>query len=132
VRQQSFNPAPIPWDAHAAWFERMAASPTAVMWVMTGARGLAGQVRYESQDGDAEIGISVAAAFRGFGLAARLLASTWRESCRRLGVPRARGVVFTSNQSSSAAFREAGFVETGGFETIRGRECHVFTRTLES
>lgn len=132
VREQSFNTAPIPWDAHAAWFERMSASPAAIMWVMTGDRGLAGQVRYETRDGDAEIGISVAAPFRGYGLAARLLASTWAESCRRLNVARARGVVFTSNQSSAAAFREAGFVETGGLETIRGHECHVFTRTLES
>ena len=49
----------------------------------------------------------------------------------RLGADHARGVVFTTNRSSAAAFREAGFVETGGVQTIRGHECHVFTKRLE-
>lgn len=132
VREQSFNPSPIAWDTHVAWFQKTSASPSARMFVMAGEAGLAGQVRYEVRDGDAEIGISVAPAFRGFGLAARLLTSTWAGACRELGVARARGVVFTANRSSTAAFREAGFGATGGLQIIRGHECHVFTRTLES
>jgi UDP-2,4-diacetamido-2,4,6-trideoxy-beta-L-altropyranose hydrolase len=131
VRQQSFDPSPIAWETHAAWFERIFSSPAARMWVMAGEAGLAGQIRYEAGADGAEIGISVAPAFRGFGLAARLLASTWASACRELAAPRARGVVFSTNRSSAAAFREAGFVETGGLQTIRGHECHVFTKLLE-
>lgn len=132
VREQSFNTSAIPWETHAAWFDIMLASPVARMWVMVSDTGLAGQVRYEARGDEAEIGISVGPAFRGYGLAARLLASTWADSCRQLGVARARGVVFTSNRSSAAAFREAGFIEEAGVEMIRGHECHVFTRTLQS
>ena len=47
------------------------------------------------------------------GTAIGLLASTWATACRELGMPRARGVVFATNVSSAAAFREAGFVEVG-------------------
>jgi UDP-2,4-diacetamido-2,4,6-trideoxy-beta-L-altropyranose hydrolase len=132
VREQSFNASPIPWESHQAWMTRVLSSPTNRMWVWSADTGLAGQVRYEASDGEAEIGISVAPAFRGFGLAARLLALTWADACRELGVPRARGVVFMSNRSSAAAFREAGFIETGAPRDIRGHLCHVFTRRLES
>lgn len=130
VRQQSFNASPIAWDTHVAWLERLLASPSARMWVMVGETGLAAQVRYELKGEYAEIGISVAPSYRGFGLAARILASTWAEACRELGVTSARGVVFTTNRSSAAAFREAGFVESGSTKTILGHECHVFTRTV--
>ncbi|MEO5740822.1 MAG: GNAT family N-acetyltransferase, partial [Vicinamibacterales bacterium] len=132
VRQQSFDPSPITWETHTDWFERISVSPGARMWVMAGEAGLAAQIRYEAGADGAEIGISVAPAFRGFGLAARLLASTWAGACRDLGTPCARGVVFATNVSSAAAFREAAFVENGGLLTIRGHECHVFTKRLES
>jgi UDP-2,4-diacetamido-2,4,6-trideoxy-beta-L-altropyranose hydrolase len=132
VRQQSFDPSPISWEMHVAWFERISVSPTVRMWVLAGDSGLAGQVRYEALDEAAEIGISVTPALRGFGLAARLLASTWASACRELGVPLARGVVFAANSSSVSAFREAGFTNSGGLQTIRGHECYVFTKTLES
>ena len=132
VRQQSFDPSPIAWPTHAAWFEKISGSPAARMWVIAGDAGVAGQIRYEAGTDGAEIGISVAPAFRGFGLAARMLASTWADACRELGSPRARGVVFATNDSSSAAFREAGFVENGGLQIIRGHECRVFTKLLES
>ena len=131
VRQQSFDPSPIPWQTHAGWFERISANPRARVWVMAGEAGLAGQIRYEATADGADIGISVAPAFRGFGLAARLLASTWASACRELNTPRARGVVFATNASSAAAFREAGFVENGELQTIRGHQCRVFTKLLE-
>lgn len=130
VRQQSFNASPIAWDSHVAWFERLLASPSARIWVMGGETGLAAQVRYQVSGEYAEIGIGVAPSCRGFGLAARILASTWARACRELGVTGARGVVFTTNRWSAAAFREAGFAETGSAETILGHECHVFTRTI--
>ena len=132
VRQQSFDPSPIGWETHATWFTRIVASPAAPMWALAGEQGLAGQVRYEASEEGAEIDISVAPAFRRFGLGARLLASTWVSACRELGASCARGVVFATNRSSAAAFREAGFVQTGGPQTIRGHVCHVFTRTLGS
>lgn len=132
VRQQSFNPSPIAWEAHEAWFEKMLASPSARTWLMAGEAGLAAQVRYEVKGEHAEIGISVAPSFRGFGLAARILASTWANACLELGVSRARGIVFTTNRLSAAAFREAGFAETSDTEITLGHECHVFTRALES
>ncbi len=132
VRQQSFNPSPIAWEDHVRWFARISASAGARMWVLEAASSLAGQVRYEAAPDGAEIGISVAPAFRGFGLAAQLLASTWAAACRELGAARARGAVFAANRSSAAAFREAGFTESPGLQTIRGHECRLFTRTLES
>jgi UDP-2,4-diacetamido-2,4,6-trideoxy-beta-L-altropyranose hydrolase len=132
VRQQSFDPSSITWETHAAWFKRISGSPAARMWVMVGESGLAGQIRYEARATDAEIGISVAPSFRGFGLSARLLVSTWATACRELGTRRARGIVFATNVSSAAAFREAGFGETGGLQLIRGHECHVFTKQLDS
>lgn len=132
TREQSFDPSPIPWETHVAWFDRSVASSSVCMWALVSEQGLAGQIRYEAAEEDAEIGISVAPEFRGYGLAARLLASTWVSACRELGTSRARGVVFATNSSSAAAFREGGFIEVGGLQTIRDRVCRVFTRTLES
>jgi UDP-2,4-diacetamido-2,4,6-trideoxy-beta-L-altropyranose hydrolase len=132
VRQQSFNPSPIAWPTHVTWFERISSSPAARMWVMAGEAALAGQIRYEAGPDGAEIGITVAPKFRGVGIAARLLASTWASACRELGTSRARGVVFATNDASKAAFREAGFAESGGLQMIRGHECHVFTKLLDA
>lgn len=112
TRQQSFNSAPIPWEAHQAWFARKVSDPNALLLVFEREPGEpVGQVRFEKQaDNEVIIGISVDKAFRGRGLASQLIADGC-EVCRTLwgNVP-VSAYIKPDNQPSMRVFEKAGFV----------------------
>jgi RimJ/RimL family protein N-acetyltransferase len=96
------------------------------MWVMELGGAIVGQVRYDrTEPGCAEIGFSVAAAFRGRGIGTRMLTATCQDACRELGTQWARGTVFKENVPSARAFVKAGFVQAGVIER-QGRSWYLF------
>lgn len=129
VRDQSFDPSPIPLAGHFDWYDRQLTSQSAAWFVFERGHEIAAIVRYDrAGDGQsAELGFAVASPFRGLGLGARTLADSWAAACQALQVPVVRGAVITSNAASAAAFRRAGFFEAGR-ETRHGRDCLVFER----
>ena len=125
VRTNAIHPEPIPWADHEVWYcRRMAATDSLFLLCRLGGC-LAGQIRYEPENGAALASFSVAKPFRGRGLGRRLLAETWREACRSLGLGRARGVVFAGNAPSAACFSKAGFRQVGT-EVHCGRDFLIF------
>lgn len=130
VRRMAFSESPIAWDDHVRWFEQRLHAPGTRMWVLLDGAKLAGQIRYDLSGDEAVIAISVSPAYRGGGLAARLIAGTWESACRGLRAARAIGVVFRENDASSGAFIEAGFSKSSEPEMISDRLCWVFRRAL--
>lgn len=128
VRAQSFDPSPIPLDRHFDWFDRRLASAGARTYVFAREDELAAQIRYDRVDARAaELSFAVASPFRGLGLGTRVLHESWTTACADLRVPAVRGLVIQGNAASIAAFRRAGFRETGREERA-GRTCLVFER----
>lgn len=132
VRANAFHPEPIARADHLRWYAAKLASPATAMWVLDLAGVVAAQVRYDRGDGGvAEIGYSVAPAFRGMGLGTRILEETWAPACDVLGVGGVRGVVIQGNDASVRAFEKAGFHGAGEVE-MHGRACLAFERRVPS
>lgn len=132
VRHNSFNPAPIPWHVHEAWFENKLASCECRFWIMQIGALPVGQIRYDRVgDGVAELSYSIAPGFRGMQLGTALLKATAELAGRELGVSSVRGVAFTDNPASRRAMINAGF-ETVAWPTVNGRDCVVLQRRCVS
>lgn len=131
TRLRSFNPAPIPWHEHAAWFGAKLNSSTCRMWIMQIGDLPVGQIRYERVDSwegpCAEISISTAPGFRGIGLGTKLLEATAELAAVELAVRWLKGVAFSNNQASRRAFLNARFDATESCN-VGGRACSVFRR----
>jgi len=68
VRESSFKRDPIPWENHKSWFQRRLADSCSLSLAVEVHGDLVGQVRFEVQEGEAVISISVDKGYRGFGL----------------------------------------------------------------
>lgn len=118
TRQQSFNSAPILWEAHKAWFARKVDDPNVLLLVFESEEGEpVGQVRFERQaDGEVIIGLSVDSSFRGRGLASQLIReacavfqANWRSPVEVGQVVPISAYVKPDNKPSIRAFERAGF-----------------------
>jgi UDP-2,4-diacetamido-2,4,6-trideoxy-beta-L-altropyranose hydrolase len=124
TRAASFNPEPIPWGAHRAWFAGKLADGNCLLFIVEAPDGgPVGQVRCDLGDGQAIISVGLAPSARGKGY------GLWsiRRACEhayRTG--RARSVlalVRVENAASRGAFLRAGFVDDG--ETVV-RGCRAY------
>jgi UDP-2,4-diacetamido-2,4,6-trideoxy-beta-L-altropyranose hydrolase len=113
VRAQSIQTAAIAWPVHLDWFARKLADPDAHLFVAVTPQGLpVGQIRFDVEDGVAEIDYSVDPMARGRGWGRRLMA-LGLEAMRGRGVRDFRGQVKPSNRRSKAVFEELGFQKAG-------------------
>jgi len=128
TRAVAFDPTPIPYDVHVAWFGRKLHDPATRMAVVVTADGRdIGYVRCEVADGIGEISVALAAAEQGKGVGPRALgaAAAWLLEDR--AVTRLRAHVLAGNPRSRRAFERAGFVEHGPPAVVRGEEVHELT-----
>jgi UDP-2,4-diacetamido-2,4,6-trideoxy-beta-L-altropyranose hydrolase len=122
VRSQSFDGKPIAWPEHAAWFAKRLAD--SVLLLAADEAGLpAGQARFEPREGAWRLSYSMAAEFRGAGLAAKMLDMALQELRRRKVGPAGAKLlaeVKTGNAASRRVFAALGFTEArpGVFETF--------------
>lgn len=127
VRESFFSRDPIPWEAHATWYERELNDPDALMLVAVTDQGaIVGQVRLRRQEHGAEVSIAVAESARGRGCGSALLrgcvelagASGFAEELVAHILPaNARSIQLFS----SAGFRCMGTVMTRGAEALEFR-----------
>lgn len=114
VRQFSFNSAPIPLETHQNWLNRKLQDPAALLLLGEIFEEPAALLRFDRQGNTALISFQIGAAFRGKGLAHRVL---------QLGllalkayfpdVSLAYGFVQPANLASVKAFEKAGFRNEG-------------------
>lgn len=126
VRRSSFSSGPIPWTDHVAWFDRMLHDPDRLLLIGESGDGQAvGQVRFEPDSVSGHvIGVAIAAAHRGRGLAAPLITvavQRWRADQPEAAL---RARIKARNRVSISAFSQAGFVA----EDSAGPDDHVVMR----
>jgi RimJ/RimL family protein N-acetyltransferase len=128
ARANSFRPAPIPWEAHLAWYQGRLADPGTRIWILEADGAAVGQIRYERDDRGraAEISFTVGAAHRGRGYGAALVGLTRDLAVAELGVEELVAISFAENEASRRVFLRAGFATPGVVE-IRGRACDRLT-----
>lgn len=131
VREAAFSSAPIPWEAHQAWFAGKMKDPNCTILIAKDDSGRKiGQFRVDwrsEQEGD--IDISVAAEFRGSGNGAALIDLAVGRVFAERG-HQIYAVVKIENQASQRAFEQAGFSRLGE-ERVNGHPAIRYVRKNE-
>jgi UDP-2,4-diacetamido-2,4,6-trideoxy-beta-L-altropyranose hydrolase len=131
VREAAFSSAPIPWDAHQAWFTGKMKDPNCTILIAEDDGGRqVGQFRVDwrsEQEGD--IDISVAAQFRGSGNGAVLIDLAVGRVFAEKG-DHIYALVKIENQASRRAFEQAGFSSLGE-ERVNGHPAIRYVRKNE-
>ncbi len=121
VRAASFSSEFVAWEDHQAWFTRKLADPLTLMLLARNAGGEAvGQVRFDEENGVADIDVSVAPQKRGRGLGEILLREGLRALWRQTGAQTARARIKPENLASQRAFAAAGFSRCKIAESAEG------------
>jgi UDP-2,4-diacetamido-2,4,6-trideoxy-beta-L-altropyranose hydrolase len=123
VRAFSFHSQPISWESHVAWFDARVGADNCLMLIVEQAGRAVGQVRFDVDDREAELTISIAAEARGMGLGTEALGAACREFRAVSAVPIV-AYVRPENTASVRTFEKAGFTRIGlecrhGFEAVR-------------
>jgi UDP-2,4-diacetamido-2,4,6-trideoxy-beta-L-altropyranose hydrolase len=121
VRAASFSSAPIPWVTHVAWFTEKLRQDECHIFIAEDDEGRPiGQIRFNSRiDGDAEIDVSIAKAWRGRGFAVPLIRQAARLVLNGGGHARLHAFVKPENVASVKAFEKGGF-ERIGIDQVQG------------
>ena len=121
VRTASFSSAPIPWATHAAWLAEKLQQDECHIFIAEDDKGTPiGQIRFDARaDGDSEIDLSIAKAWRGRGLAVSLIRQAAQLLLNGGGHARLHAFVKPENVASVKAFEKAGFKRVG-IEQVQG------------
>ncbi len=111
VRRMSFSSDLIPWESHIAWYDKKLADPQCEMYIAMNVDDKpVGQIRFDIDDeGNAEIGYSVANEHRGQGYGKALLQIGIQHIVAIPHVQAITGIVKTDNLASCYAFESSGF-----------------------
>lgn len=114
VAQVSFSTGEPDWDGHVQWLGARLQDADCLLHIAESSDGRPiGQVRFDVEDCNADISISLDSALRGEGLGPEVI----RLACERLFAERAVQVVYATIKSNNAAsiraFMRAGFVLEG-------------------
>ncbi len=112
VRESSFQQEPIAWHEHATWFKNKLDSSDSCLWVLKTHRGLpVGQIRFDIQDGLADIDYSLDPLVRGRGWGDFLLKKGLIEFKRIHRDTPCQGRVKAENNPSRRCFHRLGFIQ---------------------
>jgi UDP-2,4-diacetamido-2,4,6-trideoxy-beta-L-altropyranose hydrolase len=127
VRKNSFSRGPFPLNTHRSWFEDKLKSPDTLLFVLDIGGQIAGQIRYERSGSEASVHFSLAPAFRGRGLARKMIECTFKKACEILEVESVKGIVKDFNGPSIKTFFKTGFIRTGSMD-ISGEAATIFKK----
>jgi RimJ/RimL family protein N-acetyltransferase len=127
VRERSFNPEPIKWEAHINWLQKQMDSPDTRFYLLLENGEPVGQIRYDRDEAgeSAEIAFSVAREHRGKRLGIEILQFTCDRALKDLDCRQITALVIKGNEASRKAFLRAGFEEDGSTE-IFGKTADKF------
>lgn len=113
VRENSFNTAPIAYDEHVKWFEKMMADESVYQYILYEGDLPVGQIRLNVENKAAVISYSVCAQKRGNGYGSEILklARQQIEADKITDVIKLIGRVKYENIVSARAFERCGFVK---------------------
>ncbi|HEY9691119.1 MAG TPA: UDP-2,4-diacetamido-2,4,6-trideoxy-beta-L-altropyranose hydrolase [Oculatellaceae cyanobacterium] len=111
VRKASFNSDFIPWKQHINWFTDKLNDPNYYIFIAIDQKNqLIGQVRFHIfNHQQAEVGISVAAAHRGYGYSSILIKTAVEKFYKHTKIPTIHAYIKQHNYASIKAFEKANF-----------------------
>jgi RimJ/RimL family protein N-acetyltransferase len=132
VREASFSSEPIPWKKHAKWFRTKLKDPLCLFFIALNEDcEPIGQVRYDIDDKEAVISVSLAKEIRGKGYGSQLIRLASERVLDSSEVNEIHAYIKQENKASIHAFVKAGFQEFGT-STIHGRKAIKFTVKQEA
>ena len=110
TRQNSFNSAKIPWGEHSAWCQKKLSDADCRLWIASnGGSAPVGCVRFDCEESEATISLTVAPSSRGKGYGAKII----QQACDRLladsSVRLVHAYIKPNNIASVKVFEAAGF-----------------------
>jgi UDP-2,4-diacetamido-2,4,6-trideoxy-beta-L-altropyranose hydrolase len=113
VRGVSFKSDPITWESHQAWFQTKLNDPHCVFYVAVDANDTPqAQVRYDCDDNEAVVSISVDQRTRGTGCGTMVLRQSADQLFAATSVTTIHAYIKTGNIASLRAFEKAGYHKT--------------------
>ena len=109
TRRASFDPTPVPFETHAAWFSASLGRPDRRLYVIIVEGRDGGTARLDVAGGEAEVSINLAPECRGRGIGPAALERLAEAAFGELGLARLVAQVKSDNAASLAAFERAGF-----------------------
>lgn len=114
VREVSFSADPINWEQHVKWFESELKNPDHVFYVGVNHDDTpVGQVRYNVEDREAVISISIGQKFRGKGFGSSLIQLSSKKLFNSSKVTLIHAYVKPANETSTHVFLKTGFKMKG-------------------
>ena len=113
VRKNAFHTEPIPYENHVKWFSKMLEDPSVYQYILYWNELPIGQIRLNVEDGEALIGYSISAEYRGKGFGRKLLELVREQLAadKISSVIKLIGQVKYENQASARAFEKCGFTK---------------------
>lgn len=106
VRQNSIHTEKIEWETHVEWFKARINKIDEPFYIVEDKNGkFMGQLRFDKQNDDFVVSVSIAPEFRGKGLASEILS----EAIKKSGLKNLSAYIFDFNEASKNAFEKAGF-----------------------
>jgi RimJ/RimL family protein N-acetyltransferase len=129
VRKQSFQSGKIDLEAHKKWFLQKLGDADCLMLLFEDEQeDVIGQVRFQKADEEGfSIGISVNAAFRNKGFAARILNQATDHFFELFPSRKIYAYIKADNAGSIRSFEKAGFIFTNKL-TVAGNESVLYTK----
>jgi UDP-2,4-diacetamido-2,4,6-trideoxy-beta-L-altropyranose hydrolase len=114
VRASSFIPDPIPFEKHRQWFSAKLRDSKFIQFIAMDIQGTPiGQVRFDINNDEAEIDISIAINQRGKGYGSKLIRKGVQEFQKMSMINIIHAFIKPENEPSLNSFRGAGFINLG-------------------
>jgi RimJ/RimL family protein N-acetyltransferase len=117
VRAVSFSTEPIPWDNHLNWLSSTLSNPDRVIYIaIDDKNNLIGQVRFDIENNEATISVSVDHRYRGMGYGSTIIWLASQKLFDNQDVNIIHSYIKPENEISRHSFVKAGFRYNG--ETV--------------
>jgi UDP-2,4-diacetamido-2,4,6-trideoxy-beta-L-altropyranose hydrolase len=133
VRANSFTQARIPWAVHQQWLAGRLSTPGTAVYIAHDAdENAVGQTRIEATPAGVVVGLSIAAPWRGRGLAAELLTTGAAKYWATHGAAELHAYVKTENAASAKSFASAGYALRGVVRVATQEAVHYVLQPSSS
>lgn len=110
VRNCSFNSDPISWEEHVKWFNKKLYDPNCFIFIAEDQNGIpVGQIRFDINDEQAEVGLSIDKCWRGLGYGTLLIRYGVKEMFQNTTIKSIHAFIKPCNIGSIKSFERAGF-----------------------
>ena len=132
VREVSFTSDCIPWETHQKWFHAKLHDPHCVFYIATDSDDAPiGQARYDLEDDQGVVSISLDRRVRGKGYGSALLRLSAQKLFATIGLTTIHAYIKSDNLASVRAFEKAGYTNVG-VATMRPGAVHLTLSRNES